>query len=250
MGEAVMKEGMATADAWTPSRRMRSAAVAERERVERELQRLDARRDELGQELAAVSAAADELRDHLRVLNRFVHEELNGSNGDARPALRVVKEAHAYGGGEVQGELLKGARIRETAVRVLAGTPQAEAPIHYRTWFELLRSQGFMPMGKDALATFLTQLGRSPVIRRGGGPGMYALEFSYPQRARQRLTQLRAELQRTHELSPDAGVDAIAEARERRARLTSEIEATERALEEALRSLGDDVSKDTARVEQ
>jgi hypothetical protein len=238
MGEAVMKEAMGTADAWTPSRRMRSAAVAERDRVERELERVEARREELRHELAAVSAAADELCDHLRVLNRFVHDELDGSNGDARPALRAVNAARAYGGGEAQ-ELLKGARIRETAVRVLAGTPQAEAPIHYRTWFELFRSHGFMPAGKDALATFLTQLGRSPVVRRGGA-GMYALDFSYPGRARQSLMQLRAKLQRTHELPADAGVDAIAEARERRARLTSEIEATERALEEALRSLGDD----------
>jgi hypothetical protein len=221
---------------------MRSAAVAERERVERELARLEARRQDLEAELAAITGAADELGDHLRVLNRFVHEQNGGvleGNG-ARPSLRVVKPVRAYGGGEAL-EVLKGSRIRETAVRVLAGTPQAQAPVHYRTWFELLRKHGFMPTGKDPLATFLTQLGRSPVVQRAGGAGMYALDFTYPQRGRQRLAELRTELQATHELPADAGVEAIAAARGRRAELSTEIEATERKLEEALSSLGDDV---------
>ncbi len=229
---------MATPEAWTPSRRMRSAAVAERERVERELRRLDARREELQRELATTTRRSDELRDHLRVLNRLVQEQdthMGDANG--RPPLRVVGE-RSYGGEAL--ELLRGARIRETAVHVLAGTPQAEAPIHYRTWFELLRGQGFMPVGKNAVATFLTQLNRSPVVKRVGGAGMYALDFGYAQRAREKLAQLRDELQKTHQLSPGAGVEDIAAARERRASLMAEIEATERKLEEALRSLGDD----------
>lgn len=240
MAEVAIKADVATPETWTPSRRMRSAAVAERERVERELRRLEARREELRHELTAVSSAAEELGDHLRVLNRFVHEQEPDAGGLAnRAPLRVIKAERFYGGGQAV-ELLKGSRIRETAVRVLAGTPQAEAPIHYRTWFELVRSQGFVPAGKDELATFLTQLGRSPVVQRAGGPGMYALDFAYPQRAREGLTHLRAELQTTHELPAGAGVEAIAAVRKRRSELTSEIEATERKLEEALRSLGDD----------
>jgi hypothetical protein len=135
--------------------------------------------------------------------------------------------------------VLKGARIRETAVRVLAATPQADQAIHYRTWFELLEQQGFVPTGKDPLATFLTQIGRSPVVRRTTSAGLYTLDLNFPERARARLAQLHAELQAAHDLPADAGVDDITRARERRAAVSADIEATERALQEALRSLGE-----------
>jgi hypothetical protein len=96
-----------------------------------------------------------------------------------------------------------------------------------------------MPAGKDPVATFLTQIGRSPVVKRTSRAGVYELDYSFPRRARQRLSELQEQIAATHQLAPDSGVDAIAGAREQRARLTSRLEATERALEEALRSLGD-----------
>lgn len=235
MAEAVMKGGMATSETWAPSRRMRSAAVAERERVERELRRLDVRREELAQELAVMTTAADELRGHLRVLNRFAYDQ---EGHHARPPLRVIESV--VPDGPQAKELLKGSRIRDAAVRVLAGTDQAHTPVHYRTWYELLEGHGFTPGGKDPLATFLTQLNRSPVVHRAGRPGMYALDYSYPARARQRLEELRLALRRAHERPANADVEVIASTRERRDALASEIRATERGLEEALRSLGED----------
>jgi hypothetical protein len=219
---------------------MRTAAAAERERVERELQRLRVREQQLDAELAGVRTAQEGLETELRALERFTVEHADsGVFGAVKRRLRVVSaepEGHATAGTEV---VLRGASIRETAVRVLADTTAAGQPIHYRDLYELLVQRGFLPAGKDPLATFLTQLGRSPLVTRSTASGMYSLDFEFPERARARLVQLRAELETTHVMPADAGVDDIARARERRAALTREIEATERALEEALRSLGE-----------
>jgi len=233
-----MTQEVATRDTYAPSRRMQSAAAAERVRIERALARLDSRRTTLARELAALDDGRAELQDQLRALNRLAHEFADDAKPKTRPRLSVVPET-ANGSSNSESAVLRGARIRETAVRVLAGTPDAQGPVHYRTWFELFTRHGFMPAGKDPLATFLTQIGRSPVVERTSGAGTYQLDFAFPRRARSRLTELRSELHEQQALAPDAGVEDLAAARERRVRLTTELAATERALEEALRSLGD-----------
>jgi hypothetical protein len=238
MPERAMSQGVATRETYAPSRRMQSAAAAERARIERELTRLDSRRATLAQELAAVDEAQEELHDQLRVLNRFTHEFGDDATPRQPPRLSVVP-ARTNGSRISEATVLRGARIRETAVRVLAGTPEAHGPVHYRTWFELFTRSGFMTAGKDPLATFLTQVGRSPVVERTSGAGAYQLDFSFPRRARARMAELRSALERAQALASDAGVEDIAAAREKRAELTAELAATERALEEALRSLGD-----------
>jgi hypothetical protein len=219
---------------------MRAAAAAERERVERELHRHRVREQQLDAELAGVRTAQQRLEVELRALERFTGEQTDsGVFGAVKRRLRVVSEepeGHSAAGKEV---VLRGASIRETAVRVLADSAAAGQPIHYRDLYELLLQRGFLPAGKDPLATFLTQLGRSPLVTRSTASGMYSLDIAFPERARARLAQLRAELEETHASAAGAGVDAIAQARERRAALTREVEATERALEEALRSLGE-----------
>jgi hypothetical protein len=128
-------------------------------------------------------------------------------------------------------------------VRLLAETAHADEAVHYRTWFELLTSQGYTPAGKDPLATFLTQLSRSPVVRRTTSAGMYELDLAFPESALKRLVHLRHELARAQNLPSDASIQDIDTARERRAALTADIEATERALEEARRSLGGQASE-------
>ena len=237
MGKNAIAEDVAARDPYAPSRRMQSAAVAERTRIERELARLDARREALVHELSTVEAGRAELHDQLRVLNRFVHDLPEESSSKGQAPLRVVPD-HANGSGTGETLLLRGARIREAAVRVLAGMPEAEGPVHYRTWFELFTRHGFMPAGKDPLATFLTQIGRSPAVTRTSAPGTYQLDFDFPTRARKRVADLRTELNRTHEFPVNASVDDIAAARRHRAELSAELEATEKHLEEALRSLG------------
>jgi len=219
---------------------MRAAAAAERSRVERELARLTAREQGLADDLARARSVREELEGELLVLHRFAEDPEPQDLGatPAEPHLHVVAPGAAPDS-ESAAVTLKGARIRETAVRVLAQTPHADQAVHYRAWFELLRQQGFMPAGKDPLASFLTQIGRSPLVQRTTSAGKYTLDLEFPGRARARLAQLRDELQVAQDLPPDAGVDSITEARERRSALTSELEATERTLEEALRSLGE-----------
>lgn len=238
MAQPAIAPAVAIAETWTPSRRMQAAAAAERERVERELSRLAAREHELATELAAVQAARADLEHQRQVLNHFAHDdhvaETPGTEDRRLRALPTPEPAPSNG-----GTVLRGARIREAAVRVLAANSQPDAPVHYRDWFELMTSQGFMPAGKDPLATFLTQIGRSPVVQRTTTQGMYVLDMEFPRRARERLARLNVELAATQELSPTVTVEEIAASRERRAQLTAELQDTERQLEEALRALGD-----------
>lgn len=183
----------AETETWIPSRRMRSAAVAERERVERDLRRLAIRESQLTAELGAVQAARAELEQQRHVLDHFADGPARTS-GKGSHRLRVLPDAEApILNGEATHEkmtVLRGARIREAAVRVLAANTQADAPVHYRDWFKLLTAQGFMPAGKDPLATFLTQIGRSPVVRRSTSAGMYVLDLETPPRVRSRLARL------------------------------------------------------------
>ena len=239
MREAAIAPVVAIADTWTPSRRMQAAAAAERERVERELARLSGREAELNAELAAVQAARDELEHQRHVLNHFTHgDQPAQSPSRARRRLRAIPDSPpAPDDGTT---LLRGARIREAAVRVLAAHTEPEAPVHYRDWFELLMARGFLPVGKDPLATFLTQIGRSPIVKRTTTSGIYVLDLEFPDRARNRLAALRAQLAAIPEPSSDTSVEEIASAREQRARLMAEQQDTERQLEEALRSVGHD----------
>ena len=233
---------VATADTWAPSRRMQSAAVAERERVERELRRLAIRESQLAAELEAVRASRAELEQQRNVLDHFADGPAR-SPGRESHRLRVLPDAEppTPNGGVAPEKMtmLRGARIREAAVRALAASSPPDAAVHYRDWFKLLTAQGFMPAGKDPLATFLTQIGRSPVVRRSTSAGMYVLDLEVPQRARARLARLAEELADVRERSPAVTVEEIAATRERRTHLTAEMQETERQLEEALRSLGE-----------
>ena len=239
MPDAARTTDVATTETWNPSRRMQAAAAAEHERVERELARLDARARELAAELVSVDAARAELEHERTVLNHFAsHGPRSSSPAKAGRRLRALPDADPTAAGGPT--TLRGARIRETAVRVLAAITQPDEPVHYRDWFEVLTARGFMPAGKDPLATFLTQVGRSPVVRRTTTAGMYVLDLEFARRARERLARLAAELAAAQDLSPDASVEEIAAARERRGQLTAEMHESERQLEEALRSLGAD----------
>jgi hypothetical protein len=243
MAEAATASRVAATDTWTPSRRMRAAAASERERLERELSRLGAREAELSAELEAVRATRAELEHERNVLNHFAGRDEPPRTPDrAARRLRALPAAGAPPS-KTGATVLRGAAIRETAVRVLATNSQPQAPVHYRDWFELLTSNGFMPAGKDPLATFLTQVGRSPVVQRTTTAGMYVLDLDFPQRARQRLADLTAALSEAQERSPRASVEDLAAARERRAHLTTELAEAERQLEEALRSLGEPVPR-------
>lgn len=208
---------VATPERLAPSRRLRTAAEAERERVGRELGRLDSRAQQLHRELEQLDLKRVELREQLALLAR-----ISGSAEDSPfpQASTPDKVAHlqAVQPGEPEPKaILRGARIREIAVLLLASSPTPSKPIHYQEWFALFRDAGYAVRARDPLGTFLTQITRSPVVRKAGAPGVYALDFEAPLALRKRLHDLESELARTAAIT-ESTVDAAA-ARERRSRL-------------------------------
>jgi hypothetical protein len=208
----------------TPSARLVRAAAAERADLARHREGLLAARDRLRAELEAVEASLRELDDRDALLDRIAGPApLAVSAGSADPPSAATP--------------LRGPAIRRVAVEVLRARPDRPQALHYRDWFDALRAAGYAVAGKDPLAVFLTQLSRSPVVRRGTQSGVYELDPGAPRRLRERLDGLHAELRGlTAAPSPTADLTAI---RARRAALTADITRAEKALEEAEAVLGE-----------
>lgn len=85
---------------------------------------------------------------------------------ELRPQLRI----------EHLDRRLRGQRLCEVAVEVLASERGFEEPVHYRQWFALLRKAGHEVGGKDPVASFLAQVSRAPEVERvGERSGIYRL---------------------------------------------------------------------------
>lgn len=85
---------------------------------------------------------------------------------DLTPQMRIEQLDH----------LLRGRRLREVAIELLASHVGSSAPIHYRAWFELIEGAGHHVGGKNPLATFLAQVSRAPEIEPvGHRTGLYQL---------------------------------------------------------------------------
>lgn len=216
----------------TSSSRLARAAGAERMALLRERDKLSRRREAAAAALAAVEEQLADVEERLELIDRLVPEAANVHPLPARGA-----GANGNGSG---GDGLKGAAIRAAAVAVLLEQPEgATAPIHYREWFRALERAGHRVAGKDPLAVFLTQISRSPLVRRGPESGLYELDLEAPANLRGRLERLHARLA---EQSTD---------RAERERIVTEIAVAERALEEAERALaparGGDSAGDSGR---
>lgn len=71
---------------------------------------------------------------------------------------------------------LRGQRLQEIAIEILASRLSPGEEIHYRQWFAWVEEEGFKVGGKDPLATFLGQINRSPrVVAVGRRSGLYML---------------------------------------------------------------------------
>lgn len=71
---------------------------------------------------------------------------------------------------------LRGQRLQEIAIRVLADRHPEGEPIHYKRWYALLREAGYAVGGKDPLATFLASVSRSVHVRAmGRRSGLYVI---------------------------------------------------------------------------
>lgn len=74
------------------------------------------------------------------------------------------------------GGALRGQRLREVAVELLARHLEPGQAVHYRQWYELLRRENVTVAGRDPLATFLAQISRSDAVEAvGRRSGRYRL---------------------------------------------------------------------------
>jgi chaperonin cofactor prefoldin len=214
-----------------PSTRLLRAAAAERAELEKHRDRVLRERDSLRAELERIEDTLAEVEDRRRLLDRLAPSD--------QTATSDAVDGQGPGHGEAARQL-RGPAIRETAVRLLAESPQTEA-MHYREWFGLLMSAGYEVAGKDPLAVFLTQVSRSPTMRKGTQAGVYELDRRAPQRLRAQLERLQVEMRElTAAPSPNTDLSAI---RARRSQLASEISQIERALEEIARVLNPHVEQ-------
>jgi hypothetical protein len=213
------------------SKRLAAAAEAERQRLERELQRSLSRAASAAAELQKAVEVGNEVRQRLALL-----DQLAGGTADVSERRSITRPEVSAANAVV----VRGAQIRRLAVRLLAGSPEAERPIHYVTWFEQFAESGYAIEARDPLANFLTQVTRSPLVVRATEPGTYALDFDVPRRLREELHNLHVELVNLHH--GQQTIEGIVPLREKRNELTSAITRVERELQEATDSLGLDLA--------
>lgn len=202
----------------TPSARLARALDAEREDLTRRVRQLQRERRALLDRLAAAEAEIQVVDERLVLLARLRGEEAD------RPAETAVERP-----------LLTGPAIRMAAVALLRDHPEGQGPIYYRRWLELIEQAGFEVGGRRPAATLLSQLTRSPVVRRTSRSGHYEIDREAPARLRRRVELLRT---RMGGAPNDDGSPVDLEAvRRSRESLTREIEKAERELAEATAAL-------------
>jgi hypothetical protein len=182
---------MATPEPVTPSRRLMQAAGAERARLESALVRTEHEAADLRHRAQEAEKRGAAIRQRLKLLDQLGTTEARVGDRRSRPRL-VAPDCEPANG------WLRGAAIRRAAVHILAASPNPDRPIHYTHWLELLYDAGHAIRGRDPAATFLTQLGRSPVVVRGDQPGSYVIDWKAPIRLRERLMALNEELLALH----------------------------------------------------
>lgn len=222
---------MATPEPVEPSRRLRQAAKAERDRLVRDRDHVSREAETLRRRLADVEKRVVEIEQHLALVQQLA--------GEREPLAREAPEnvvSFPDNGSEPLNGYLRGATIRTIAVRVLVDEAEPDAFVHYTDWYRLVLEAGFGISGKDPLASFLTQVARSPVVVRGKRPGTYRIDRGVPGTLRRRLDELNSELLSLHH--GQQTIEEITSSRERRAQLISQISRAERDLEEALEGLG------------
>lgn len=216
----------------TPTTRLLKAAQAEREQLARHRRELLQARESLRAELNRIENSLEEVAERETLLNRLT--------GPPEPDSGTLgPEPQAGWTADEEGELamLRGPAIRREAVRVLLAQRERPESLHYRAWYALMAPAGLAVAGKDPLATFLTQLSRSPAVRKSTQPGNYELDRSAGRRLRRRLEELHEEL-RTLATTPAQGVE-VSVIRNRRGEFNTELSRVEKALEEVELVFGD-----------
>lgn len=108
------------------------------------------------EQIQALEAVVENLMEQMRT-RQHVLDEIDSVLG-MTPQLRLDESS----------VLLRGRRLTEVAVEVLAQERGDAVTVHYREWFELVRSRGHVVGGKEPLNTFLTQINRAPNVEKVG----------------------------------------------------------------------------------
>jgi hypothetical protein len=134
--------------------------------------------ESLKREHAELLVRLERSRDRAKRLRELAEQAADQVLADERlvrslaEALGVSPQAtiHDIGGA------LRGQRLREVAVEILARHHVPGEPVHYRRWFELLQAENLVVGGRDPLATFLAQISRCDAVESvGGRSGKYRL---------------------------------------------------------------------------
>jgi hypothetical protein len=116
------------------------------------LNRIEEEREQLEQ----LRTIADDLEGQISFDERLL-AEIESGLGNV-PQLRL----------EDSNVRLRGRRLEEIAIQVLAEERGANAEVHYKEWFDLLRARGHRVAGKEPVNTFLAQINRSGAVERIG----------------------------------------------------------------------------------
>lgn len=134
--------------------------------------------DALLQQRKLLVARIEQEQEQLEHLRRIV----DGLEGQITSDERMLSDIDSALGRVPQMRLddanirLRGRRLEEVAIRVLAEEIGPGIEVHYRQWFELLRQRGHLVAGKAPVNTFLAQLNRSSAVERvGKRTGRYKL---------------------------------------------------------------------------
>ena len=113
--------------------------------------------------------------DGFEALVAEAREEAESLEASIRAVEEVAGLAPQMAFSEISEEL-RGERLREVALDVLLRLSTAGDPVHYRIWFEALVASGYRVVGRDPLATFLTQVSRIERVEKiGRRSGLYRL---------------------------------------------------------------------------
>lgn len=203
------------------SKPFRRAAIAERDKLARRLERLRAKAERQRGELSATEAQADDVENQIVAICELAGIPARGGS-DPSPVAAAA---------------LTGRAIRLVAVKVLLQRGLAEGPIHYRQWLELVEKAGHEVAGKRPDAVFLNQLVRSPVVRAAGRAGFYEVNSGALAALHEMLSEARGALRELAGATP-ATPEQLAEHSARVRELSLAVGRAQRRLEEAREVLG------------
>jgi hypothetical protein len=130
------------------------------------------------EKLAALLSEAEERAEHFETLAAEAREQAEALSRLIRDLEEMLGTAPQVAMCEIDEEL-RGERLRDVALAVLREQAGDGSPIHYRDWFAALGQAGFRVVGKDPLASFLTQVSRIDRVEKiGRRSGLYRLRLA------------------------------------------------------------------------